>query len=74
MDRIRKLGQRKQSYEAIDTDSGLSESESRPLTLAEDYDDDREEGEQEQYEKHPEFSWLAYAVFFLLGMAMLWAW
>jgi solute carrier family 29 (equilibrative nucleoside transporter), member 1/2/3 len=74
MERIRNLSRRKQSYEALDTDSGFSEPESRPLTLAEDDHDDRDDGDLEQYGELPQFSWKAYAVFFLLGMAMLWAW
>lgn len=76
MERIRNIGQRKQSYEALDNDSGFSESESRPLTLA----DEDEEGhdihpdDEEEMEEETAFSWVTYAVFFLLGMAMLWAW
>jgi len=74
MERIRNLGQRKQSYERLDTDSGFGEEESRPLTLAEDDEYDEDGGEQDMVEELPQFSWMIYAVFFLLGMAMLWAW
>lgn len=76
MERIRKLGQRKQSYEPLDNDSGFTDSESRPLTLA----DEDEEGhdmhldDEEVVEDVAQFSWITYGVFFLLGMAMLWAW
>jgi equilibrative nucleoside transporter 1/2/3 len=74
MDRIRRLGQRKQSYERLDTDSGYSEAESRPLTLGDDDGNDRDGGEHISREELPKFSWITYAVFWLLGVAMLWAW
>ena len=74
MDRICRLGQRKQSYERLDTDSGYSEPESSPLTLGEEDDNDQDGGEQISLKELPEFSWPTYAVFWLLGVAMLWAW
>jgi hypothetical protein len=80
MDRFRKLGQRKASYERLDNDSGFSEPESQPLTRSEseedeDYLDPGDEDEDEdEFEEVEEFSWLVYAVFSLLGMAMLWSW
>jgi hypothetical protein len=76
MERIRNLGQRKQSYEPLDNDSGFSESESRPLTLADEDEEghDLHSGHDEDVEEGAEFSWVTYAVFLLLGMAMLWAW
>jgi len=77
MERIRNLGQRKQSYEPLDNDSGFSESESRPLTLADEDEEGHDihpDGGDDEVEEVAEFSWVIYAVFFLLGMAMLWAW
>jgi hypothetical protein len=75
MERIRNLGQRKQSYEPLDNDSGFSESESRPLTLADEDDEGHDiHAHDDEVEELPEFSWVTYAVFLLLGMAMLWAW
>ena len=40
---------------------------------AEDGDNDVEGSQEEQNPGSP-FSWLEYAIFVLLGMAMLWAW
>jgi len=76
MDRFRRLGQRKPSYDRLDNDSGYSEPESRPLTLSEpEEDDDYQDGAYpESIKEVEEFSWLVYAVFTLLGMAMLWSW
>jgi cytoskeletal protein RodZ len=77
MDRFRKLGQRKGSYERLDNDSGYSEPESQPLTRSESEDDEsylESQEEEEEIEEVEEFSWLVYAVFSLLGMAMLWSW
>jgi len=72
MERIRNLATRKQSYERIDRDEG-EVPETRPLTLG---DDDYEDGEGEVREPKDEepFEWMIYGVFFLLGVAMLWAW
>jgi hypothetical protein len=75
------MGKRKSSYERLDHDSGYSEPESQPLTRSEseeeeeeDDDDYMDSGEGESFEEVEEFSWLVYAVFTLLGMAMLWSW
>jgi hypothetical protein len=76
MDRFRRLGKRKASYEPLDNDSGYSEPESQPLTRSESEDDESylEHEEEDGVEEVEEFSWLVYAVFSLLGMAMLWSW
>ena len=78
MERIRNLTGRKQSYERLseDADDGYGTGETRPLTLGEDEDEEgREEGTYEAREMTEEpFEWLIYGVFFLLGVAMLWAW
>jgi hypothetical protein len=80
MERIRNLTGRKQSYERLDVDrdSGYGASETRPLTLEEDEDGDEDEdaglhrGVRDVGEQP--FEWIVYGVFFLLGVAMLWAW
>jgi hypothetical protein len=76
MDRFRRMGQRKASYERLDNDSGYSEPESQPLTRSESEEDEDylEPADEEEVEEVEEFSWLVYAVFSLLGMAMLWSW
>lgn len=74
MERIRNLGQRKQSYEPLDNDHGFSESESQSLTLADEDEEGHDVRAEEELVELAEFSWMTYAVFFLLGMAMLWAW
>lgn len=73
MERLRDSRQRKQSYGSLDNDSGFGESESRPLTLS-DEDEDGHGVHPDDAEEADTFSWITYAVFFLLGMAMLWAW
>jgi hypothetical protein len=81
MERIRNLTGRKQSYERLDVDrdSGYGASETRPLTLQDEEEEDDDDGELERevrgaVEDEAPFEWVVYGVFFLLGVAMLWAW
>jgi hypothetical protein len=77
MERIRGLTGRKQSYERIqaDEDSGYGTPETRPLTLEDDEDEDEDVLAAEVRDAPEEpFEWVVYGVFFLLGIAMLWAW
>lgn len=76
MERIRNLMGRKQSYERIeaDRDSGYGASETRPLTLDDDEDEDEELAHEVRGVAEEPFEWVVYGVFFLLGVAMLWAW
>ncbi|KAF2144290.1 uncharacterized protein K452DRAFT_325483 [Aplosporella prunicola CBS 121167] len=62
MDRIRELlqGQQQQPYE--------------PLERGDRFREDDEQTEQEEGMDKPPFVWFDYIVFFLLGVAMLWAW
>lgn len=73
MERIRNFVARKQSYERIgeDRDGGPDVSETRPLRSGED--EDAEDEASVQKEEEP-FQWIIYGMFFLLGVAMLWAW
>jgi hypothetical protein len=80
MERFRRMAKRIPSYDRLDNDSGYSEPESRPLTLSEPEEDEEyqgssgygdAEGDEDEVER---FSWMVYAVFTLLGMAMLWSW
>ncbi len=45
-----------------------------PLQNGTERDDDSAEDEVEGGTTETPFSWLEYAIFFLLGIAMLWAW
>jgi hypothetical protein len=45
-----------------------------PLQNGAERDDDSVEDEVEEGTTETAFSWLEYAIFFLLGIAMLWAW
>jgi solute carrier family 29 (equilibrative nucleoside transporter), member 1/2/3 len=60
MDRLRRLLKRQDSYEPL---AGGSETPDGSRIL--------DEAETEGKER---FSWIDYSIFFLLGIAMLWAW
>ncbi|KAF2400728.1 hypothetical protein EJ06DRAFT_529839 [Trichodelitschia bisporula] len=74
MNHIREILRRRQSYEPID-----AQGEAQPLRVEaldevgfqSGYRDDEDE---QSLEPDEEFSWANYAVFLLLGVAMLWAW
>ncbi|KIW02101.1 uncharacterized protein PV09_06591 [Verruconis gallopava] len=81
MERIRNLTGRKQSYERLreDADREFCASETQPLTLPNDDDEEAEYEDQdarvmERRLSEAPFQWFVYGVFFLLGVAMLWAW
>lgn len=76
MERVRTLTGRKQSYERLeaDADSGYGASETRPLTLDDDEEEDAELAREMRDVVEAPFEWIVYGVFFLLGVAMLWAW
>lgn len=76
MERIRGLTGRKQSYERIepDQDSGYGASETRPLTLNDDEEEDGILARERRDVAEEPFEWAVYAVFFLMGVSMLWAW
>ena len=59
MDRIKSLFRPVQSYEPLGESVGSLEAR----------EDDRAEGQLKT-----RFSWVEYTVFFILGIAMLWAW
>ena len=62
MDRLRNIFQTGPVYEPLDTSAVLSEAQ----------DEDQELDQQPPAK--PQFSWIEYGIFFILGIAMLWAW
>lgn len=60
MDRIRGLFRAQPDYEPLQNDT--------------ERDDESVESESPDAAVTPTFSWVNYSIFFLLGIAMLWAW
>jgi hypothetical protein len=76
MERIRNLTGRKQSYERIESGqvNGYGGSETRPLTLNDDEEEDEDLARENRDVAEEPFEWAVYAVFFIMGVSMLWAW
>jgi equilibrative nucleoside transporter 1/2/3 len=76
MDRLRELVSSRRTYEPLDDEHDAMGYERAPFiaTATSNSLENDEDEDDPRKSAGPSFSWIEYSVFFLLGVAMLWAW